>query len=125
MAISMMQGDKYAIPFVLQTLDGTLITPDMVNTVILNLGSFSRQYPGDVTYENGKWLMPLAQRQTFAMRGFVEPQARVEFSDGTIFGGAGESIDVTQALSLGIIGSDDTKGSSINKNSAKTQASQE
>ena len=119
MAISMMQGDKYAIPFVLQTLDGTLITPDMVNTVILNLGSFSRQYPGDVTYENGKWLMPLAQRQTFAMRGFVEPQARVEFSDGTIFGGAGESIDVTQALSLGIIGSDDTKGSSINKNSAK------
>ena len=119
MAISMMQGDKYAIPFVLQTLDGTLITPDMVNTVVLNLGSFSRQYPGDVAYENGKWLMPLAQRQTFAMRGFVEPQARVEFSDGTIFGGAGESIDVTQALSLGIIGSDDTKGSSINKNSAK------
>lgn len=119
MAISMMQGDKYAIPFVLQTLDGTLITPDMVNTVVLNLGSFSRQYPGDVTYENGKWLMPLAQRQTFAMRGFVEPQARVEFSDGTIFGGAGESIDVTQALSLGIIGSDDKNGSSVNKNSAK------
>ena len=61
MAISMMQGDKYAIPFVLQTLDGTLITPDMVNTVVLNLSSFSRQYPGDVEYENGKWLMPLAQ----------------------------------------------------------------
>jgi hypothetical protein len=119
MAISMMQGDKYAIPFVLQTLDGTLITPDMVNTVILNLGSFSRQYPGDVAYENGKWLMPLAQRQTFAMRGFVEPQARVEFSDGTIFGGAGESIDVTQALSLGIIGSNDKNDSFINKNSAK------
>lgn len=119
MAISMMQGDKYAIPFVLQTLDGTLITPDMVNTVVLNLGSFSRQYPGDVAYENGKWLMPLAQRQTFAMRGFVEPQARVEFSDGTIFGGAGESIDVTQALSLGIIGSNDKNDSFINKNSAK------
>lgn len=119
MAISMMQGDKYAIPFVLQTLDGTLITPDMVNTVVLNLGSFSRQYPGDVAYENGKWLMPLAQRQTFAMRGFVEPQARVEFSDGTIFGGAGESIDVTQALSLGIIGSNDKNESFINKNSAK------
>lgn len=119
MAISMMQGDKYAIPFVLQTLDGTLITPDVVNTVILNLGSFSRQYPGDVTYENGKWLMPLAQKQTFAMRGFVEPQARVEFSDGSIFGGAGDSIDVAKALSLGIIGNDGKKGSTINKNSTK------
>ena len=53
------------------------------------------------------------------MRGFVEPQARVEFSDGTIFGGAGESIDVTQALSLGIIGSNDKNESFINKNSAK------
>ena len=119
MATSIMQGDKYAIPFVLQALDGTLITPDVVNTVILNLGSFSRQYPGDVTYENGKWLMPLAQKQTFAMRGFVEPQARVEFSDGSIFGGAGDAIDVTKALSLGIVGTDGKKGSTISKNSTK------
>ena len=119
MVTSIMQGDKYAVPFVLQTLDGTLITPSVVNTVILNLGSFSRQYPGDVTYENGKWLMPLAQKQTFAMRGFVEPQARVEFSDGSIFGGAGDAIDVTKALNLGIVGNDGKKGSAINKNSTK------
>lgn len=62
MAVSMTQGDKYAVPFMLQALDGTLITPDIVKTVVLNLGSLSRQYPGNVTYENGKWMMPLTQK---------------------------------------------------------------
>lgn len=116
MAVSMTQGDKYAVPFMLQALDGTLITPDIVKTVVLNLGSLSRQYPGNVTYENGKWMMPLTQKQTFAMRGYVEPQARVEFSDGSIFGGSGESIDVAKALSRGIIGKDSSTGSSFNRN---------
>lgn len=116
MAASMTQGDKYAVPFMLQALDGTLITPDIVKTVVLNLGSLSRQYPGNVTYENGNWMMPLTQKQTFAMRGYVEPQARVEFSDGSIFGGSGESIDVAKALSRGIIGKDSSTGSSVNRN---------
>lgn len=118
MAVSMTQGDKYAVPFMLQALDGTLITPDIVKTVVLNLGSLSRQYPGNVTYENGKWMMPLTQKQTFAMRGYVEPQARVEFSDGSIFGGSGESIDVAKALSRGIIGKDSSTGSSVNRNTS-------
>ena len=118
MAVSMTQGDKYAVPFMLQALDGTLITPDIVKTVVLNLGSLSRQYPGNVTYENGKWMMPLTQKQTFAMRGYVEPQARVEFSDGSIFGGSGESIDVVKALSRGIIGKDSSTGSSVNRNTS-------
>ena len=30
MAISIMQGDSYSMPFVLRMLDGTLITEDMV-----------------------------------------------------------------------------------------------
>lgn len=118
MAVSMTQGDKYAVPFMLQALDGTLITPDIVKTVVLNLGSLSRQYPGNVTYENGKWMMPLTQKQTFAMRGYVEPQARVEFSDGSIFGGSGESIDVAKSLSRGIIGKDNSTGSSVNRNTS-------
>lgn len=118
MAVSMTQGDKYAVPFMLQAFDGTLITPDIVKTVVLNLGSLSRQYPGNVTYENGKWMMPLTQKQTFAMRGYVEPQARVEFSDGSIFGGSGESIDVAKALSRGIIGKDSSTGSSVNRNTS-------
>ena len=48
MAISIMQGDSYSMPFVLRMLDGTLITDDMVEIVVLNLGKLSRQYPGDV-----------------------------------------------------------------------------
>lgn len=63
-------------------------------------------------------MMPLTQKQTFAMRGYVEPQARVEFSDGSIFGGSGESIDVAKSLSRGIIGKDNSTGSSVNRNTS-------
>lgn len=104
MAISVMQGDRYSVLFVLRAQDGTLITDQMVKTVVLNLGNMSRQYPGDVTYEDGKWLFPMSQKQSFAMKGAVEPQARIEFTDGTIFGGAGRKIPVVSALNRGIIG---------------------
>lgn len=104
MAISVMQGDRYSVPFILRAQDGTIITDEMVKTVVLNLGNMSRQYPGDVTYADGKWLFPMSQKQSFAMKGSVEPQARIEFNDGTVFGGAGRKIPVVSALNRGIIG---------------------
>lgn len=108
MAISVMQGDRYSVPFILRAQDGTIITDSMVKTVVLNLGNMSRQYPGDVTYEDGKWLFPMSQKQSFAMKDSVEPQARIEFNDGTIFGGSGKKILVTAASNRGILGSEAT-----------------
>lgn len=116
MGIWMMQGDQYALPFALEMLDGTLITDKMVKTVVLNLGSLSRQYPGDVTYENGKWLFSLTQQQTFAMKGLIEPQARVEFENEQIFGGAGDGIDVQSAFNKGTLGTGSGTGSQKNRN---------
>lgn len=104
MNLKIMQGDEYEIPFMLQMLDGTLVTEELVESVVLNLGNLSRQYPGDVQYENGKWVFPVRQQQTFSMRGTVEPQARVRFKDGSIFGGSGKDIHIQTALNKGILG---------------------
>lgn len=121
MAKSLMQGDQHAIPFVLKMKDGTLITDAMVKTVVLNLGNLSRQYPGDVTYKNGQWLFPVTQAQTFAMRGSVEPQARVEFLNDDIFGGAGEPVELQNALNKGIIGTDGTTAAKQNAPTMQTE----
>ena len=121
MAKNLMQGDQHAIPFVLKMKDGTLITDSMVKTVVLNLGNLSRQYPGDVTYKNGQWLFPVTQAQTFAMRGSVEPQARVEFLNDDIFGGAGEPVELQNALNKGIIGTDGTTAAKQNAPTMQTE----
>ena len=102
--VYIMQGDQYLLPFTLRTRDGTIISDQMVKTVVLNLGTLSRKYPGDVTYKDGRWYFPLKQRQTLAMHGAVEPQARVEFPNETVFGGSGDPIDVQRALNRGVIG---------------------
>lgn len=103
MGISIMQGDSYQKPFTLRTLDGTLITPEMVTALILSIGNLSRQYPGDITYADGKWLFPLSQAQTFGMKGMLPVQARVLFQDGSVFGGNGAPVPVLPAVNRGIL----------------------
>lgn len=118
--VYIMQGDQYALPFTLKTRDGTLITDEMAKTVVLNLGTLSRKYPGDVTFKGGRWYFPLKQSQTLAMRGAVEPQARVEFANGTVFGGSGDAIDVQKALNRGVIGGGAKRGAP-NRGSVSSQ----
>lgn len=103
MGISIMQGDSYPKPFTLRTLDGTLITPEMVTALVLSIGNLSRQYPGDITYADGKWLFPLSQAQTFGMHGMLPVQARVLFQDGSVFGGNGAPVSVLPAVNRGIL----------------------
>lgn len=103
MGISIMQGDSYQKPFTLRTLDGTLITPEMVTALVLSIGNLSRQYPGDITYADGKWLFPLSQAQTFGMKGMLPVQARVLFQDGSVFGGNGAPAPVLPAVNRGIL----------------------
>nr|DAH29183.1 MAG TPA: hypothetical protein [Caudoviricetes sp.] len=103
MGISIMQGDSYQKPFTLRTLDGMLITPEMVTALVLSIGNLSRQYPGDITYADGKWLFPLSQAQTFGMHGMLPVQARVLFQDGSVFGGNGAPAPVLPAVNRGIL----------------------
>ena len=64
----MMQGDAYSLPIVLRQGE-LLITPEMVLRLEITIGTLTRTYPGVVRYdeENGQWLFPLTQEQTFAI----------------------------------------------------------
>lgn len=101
----MMQGDAYAVPFVIRQ-GNTTVTPDMVETVELTIGTLSRLYPGEVTYdaEKKQWLYPLTQEQTLAFsEGAVPTQVRVKLLTGSVVGARGGTINVTQSASRGAI----------------------
>nr|DAJ64002.1 MAG TPA: hypothetical protein [Caudoviricetes sp.] len=101
----MMQGDAYAVPFVIRQGE-TKVTPDMVETVELTIGMLSRLYPGEVTYDQkkGQWLFPLTQEQTMDFaEGSIPTQVRVKFMDGRVIGAKGGAIQVAQSASKGVI----------------------
>ena len=107
MGISIMQGDSYQKPFTLRTLDGTLITPEMVLTLEITIGNLTRTYPGAVRYdeENGQWLFPLTQEQTFTFKAGRTPpvQARIKFNDESVVGAKGKTIYVSASRSKGVM----------------------
>ena len=105
MDITIMQGDACEVPFVVKA-DRTAGTPDMADAVELTIGTLSRLYPGEITYDKKRqqWLCPLTQEQTFAFpAGEMETQVRVRLMDGSVFGGKGRSIRVLESQSKGVI----------------------
>lgn len=101
----MMQGDAYGVPFVIRQGD-TTVTPDMVESVELTIGTLSRLYPGEVTYDEAKkqWLYPLTQEQTLAFaEGAVSTQVRVKLVNGDVVGAKGGAIRVVESQSKGVI----------------------
>ena len=61
MSLTIRQGDAYDIEVALWTRDGTVISPDIVSSVELVIGSLRKTYPGLVTYDDSAdvWLLPL------------------------------------------------------------------
>lgn len=102
----MMQGDAYKLPVVLRQGE-LLITPEMVHRLEITIGNLTRTYPGAVSYdkENGQWLFPLTQEQTFAFKaGNTSPvQARIKFGDESVVGATGKSIYVSASKSKGVM----------------------
>lgn len=97
----MMQGDSYSIPFVLMR-GQTVVTPDMVKAVQLTIGVLTKSYPGNVKYQDGKWLFPMQQEESFRLKSTKQPtQVRIRFMDGNIVGARGADIDVLESISRG------------------------
>lgn len=96
----MMQGDAYSLPIVLRQGE-LLITPEMVLRLEITIGNLTRTYPGVVRYdeENGQWLFPLTQEQTFAFKAGRTPpvQARIKFNDESVVGAKGKTVTPTFA----------------------------
>jgi hypothetical protein len=102
----MMQGDAYSLPIVLRQGE-LLITPEMVQQVEITIVNLTQTYPGAVNYdeENGQWLFPLTQEQTFAFKaGRTLPvQTRIKFNDGSVVGAKGNTLFVCESRSKGVM----------------------
>lgn len=84
--ISIMQGDAYDIPVTLKDKDGNAITDADVSAVKITLGSTSKSYPDEVTFDDGVFLFPVTQEESFRMDGFKQLEARVKFTSGEVMG---------------------------------------
>lgn len=105
METTIMQGDAVELPFIIK-MDGKLVTPDVAEAVEITVGTLTRRFPGEVTYDEKKqqWLCPLTQEQTFSFpEGKVPTQVRMRLQGGNVIGAPGRMICVTGSLSKGVI----------------------
>jgi len=83
------QGDQYSIPIYI-TSQGTYLDLSEISAVEITLHNITKKYPGEVTYDSnsGAFLMPITQKESFSMptKKRLYAQARILYSDGTVFG---------------------------------------
>lgn len=85
------QGDAYAIPVTLN-LNGEAVTAEdlpLIHCVEFMLGDGIRKvWPGDGSFDNGAFLVPLTQKDTFSLEDGdrVEFDVRIHFFGGDVVG---------------------------------------
>ena len=94
----MVQGDAYSIDVEI-TNEGQALSPSAVSLVEIAL----LNYPGDVTFSDGKFHFPLTQTETFGLPTVCPMQVRVKFPSGDVIGSEMQQIDVKRALSRAVI----------------------
>lgn len=94
--MAILQGSSYRLPVVIRNPKGEVITADMVEKASFTFADITKLYGdgGDVYFEDGVWVVPLSEEETFALRGVIKWQARFLFIDGTVDGTVPKSEDV-------------------------------
>lgn len=101
--MKIMQGDAYAIPFAID-VDGTPVTDTMVEKVEIVIGEYMKEYPGAVKYQDGEFLYPISQEESFSMQSCVRAvQIRVKFNTGDVVGVRLPDIDVAHSMSKAVL----------------------
>lgn len=78
--MNLMQGNTYRLPIKLK-MSGQFLTPDNVSRIEFTFGKVVKHYPEEVVFEDGRFVLPLSQEDTFSLGGVTQYQARVLFSD--------------------------------------------
>ena len=101
----MMQGDSYKLKVEILSPDQTALTPEDLKDVEITIGSLVRTYSaGGIIYENGEWLIPLTQKETFKLPvPHVNVQVRVKWADGNVEGQPLGKIFINESLSKGVL----------------------
>lgn len=79
----------------------TLVLPSRI--VEISLLYLQKSYPGEIGYEDGKFLFPLTQQETFRLPKLCQMQVRVKFKSGDVIGSEIKQIDVAHALSKAVL----------------------
>ena len=100
-----MQGDSYKLRVEILSPDQTALTPEDLEDVEITIGSLIRTYSaGGITYENGEWLIPLTQKETFKLPvPRVKVQVRVKWADGSVEGQPVGQISINESVSKGVL----------------------
>nr|DAJ94290.1 MAG TPA: hypothetical protein [Caudoviricetes sp.] len=98
----MVQGDSYNLQLVIKN-QGIPIDIDTVETVEIVLLNTRKTYPGKVMYEDGKFLFPLMQEETFCLPSICPIQVRVKLKGSDVIGSSIQTINVGTALSRSVL----------------------
>ena len=100
--MNLMQGNTYRLPIKLK-MSGQELTPDNVSRIEFTFGKVVKHYPEEVVYEDGRFILPLSQEDTFALGGQIKYQTRVLFVDGSVKASAVCSGTVSVSISKEVL----------------------
>lgn len=98
----MVQGDSYNLSVTIKN-KGQPLDVASVEKVEISLLYLQKSYPGEIGYEDGNFLFPLTQQETFRLPKFCQMQVRVKFKSGDVIGSEKKQIDVSAALSKAVL----------------------
>ena len=101
----MMQGDACYLGIQLYNNAGNPITPEDIREVEITMGPLRKTYGADqLRFENGLWLVPLSQQETFALPGGqLRAQVRLCWTNGVVEGAALPGISLAESISREVI----------------------
>lgn len=96
------QGNTYQLPVNIK-IDNERLTGEDVSHVEITFDSngslITKNYPEEVTFQNGAFIVPLSQEDTFALQGICRYQVRVLFPDGEVRGSGIKTGAVADSIS--------------------------
>ena len=98
----MVQGDSYNLSVTIKN-KGQPLDVASVEKVEISLLYLQKSYPGEIGYEDGNFLFPLTQQETFRLPKLCKMQVRVKFKSGDVIGSEIKQIDVAHALSKAVL----------------------
>lgn len=101
----MMQGDSYNLAFTVRNNAGAIVLPDDIQDMEITIGHISKTYKNvQITYQDGKWLFPLSQSETFGYwPKSVKSQIRILWANGIIEGKPIHGIRINESLSKEVL----------------------
>ena len=101
----MMQGDSYSLGIRILNNAGNQVTPDDIKDVEITIGHLRKTYlNAEVTYQEGMWLFPLSQQETFRYwPSSVKAQVRVVWANGVVEGKPLDGVRIQESISKEVL----------------------